>query len=477
MRTFHRVLGRLAPALCVAVLSTGWSAASAHAGAYTWALPNNFTLSGANPDHGDYGDTPGRYLDGPSASQLTSLDSFEGNVQGGLAGWTDSSDAGVLVGTDPQAQQISGGPRNEDTFGPGQMVLEPTMSHVAAIGWTAPIQAHARLEVTLISDETGSTAGTACGTAGWDAWSIDVDGRPLAGQSGIVPANGQNPETVSAAVSLSAGQELELVVAAGNGAAADPGCAPVGASIQIQLPSSTPTPALGQPASGAVIANGEPVFSGTATDGFGAGSTVTVRVYRGAAIAPGSLVDALIASRSGSGFSVAPDPMLYNGTYTVQVEQDDLAGDAGFSEPLTFRIADPLPHITLARLGTRPLRTHTPVLRGAAGTLADESGQVEVLVWSGTDPSGYPVRHLSAVRDARGRWRVRVAPRLPDGVYVAVAAQNSPAGLIGSQPVRFRIASAQNGDRQRRRKKPPRPRHKIASYEVLGVEPKKAGVA
>jgi hypothetical protein len=431
-----RLIASLASALALAGLCLP---AEALAGTYTWSLPTDFTLTGANPDHDHYAGTPWTYTDGTSPTALARLDAFRTNVQGGLVAWTDSNEASALVGTNPQDQPIIGGHSNEDTFPPAQMVLGPTPTHHVAIRWTAPLPATTIVTGTIVSDETAGPARSACGSLGWDTWSLELNGAPVQGQSGTVPDSTQQPQAISASVPVAAGDTIDLVVAAGNGAMVDSACAPVAATFQIQATAPAPALTVDQPAPGTVISNGEPTFSGSASGAFGAQGTVTVRIYRGSAIDASTLAETLTVDRSGRAFSVSPDPFLYNGTYTVQAEQDDILGERGFSSPVTFTIADPLPPIALAGLGSKPLRSATPTFTGTAGTLPGDSAQIDVYIWSGTRARGYPARHLRAPRGPNGRWRIRVAPGLRDGRYVAIAAQNGPAGLIGSQFVRFQI--------------------------------------
>lgn len=422
----------------IALASLGMPAA-ATAGTYTWSLPSEFTVSGSNPDHGPYGDAPWTYADGTGPVALARLDTFEPNVQGGLVGWTDSRDMSALVGTNPKAEPITGGTNNEDTFAPGQMVLEPTHDHAVAVRWTSPLAGTIAVTATVVSDETASTPRSACASLGWDTWSLDLNGSQVQGQTGTVPDSTQAPHTIAASASVAPGDAIDLVVTAGNGAAADPACAPVGVTLQLHAPGTAPAPALDQPAASAVIDDGQPRFSGTAGAAFGDASTVTIRVYRGTEVGAGAPVETLSGDVADAGFSVAPSPFLYDGTYTAQVEQDDAVGDNGFSQPVTFKIADPLPPITLAPLGDKPLRTAEPTLSGTSGTLDGDSAQIEVYVWPGTRPHGYALRHLLAARGSDGRWSIRITPSLVDGEYVAIAAQNGPAGVIGSQLVRFQV--------------------------------------
>jgi hypothetical protein len=412
---------------------------SALAGTYTWNMPGDFTVTGANPDHDHYGATPWTYLDGAGASTLGPLGKFEPSVQGGLAGWTDNGDTSAFVGVDPQAQAIDGGSNNEDTFAPGQAVLEPAPQHVVAVGWTSPLSATVTVTGTIVSDETKSPESSACSSSGPDSWTLELNGSPVQGQDGTVPSNSKGPQAISATMPVAPGNTIDLVITAGAAAIADPACAASGVALQIQAPAAAPAVTLEHPTPGEVINNGEPTFSGSAANAFGDSGTVTVRVYRGTSVDPSALVETLTASRSGSDYAVAPSPILYDDTYTVQAEQDDLVGDQGLSPKVTSKLADFLPLIKLSSLGSKPLLTATPTFTGVAGTEVDDSATIDVYVWSGTRAKGYPVRHLVGTRAADGRYTIQITPALKDGRYIAIASQDSAGGRVGSQFAIFQV--------------------------------------
>jgi hypothetical protein len=411
--------------------------AAAQAGTYAWNLPADFTVAGANPDHDTYGTNRYLYLDGASATSLAPLNQFEKNVQGGLNGWTDSGDTSTLVGMSPEPEPFPGGFQSQDTFAPRQLVLEPTPAHVVAVRWTSPLAATVTVTGSVISDETSSPADTGCASAGVDTWSLNLDGNPVQNESGMVPQSSAGPQAISASLAVSPGDTIDLVITAGASVNADPACAPVGATLAFRAAVPPPTVTLYQPAGGQSITDGEPTFSGSAAQRFGDSGTITIRIYKGSQVDPGSILQTQTTTRAGTAYSLSPDPFLYDGAYTVQAEQDDILGDQGFSPPVTFTVADPLPLITMSSLGTRPLSTSMPTLSGSSGTISGDSRSIEVLVWAGTKTKGYPVRHLTAERDDQGHWSTTVTPALADGQYVAIAAQNGPAGLIGSQLVFF----------------------------------------
>jgi len=292
---------------------------------------------------------------------------------------------------------------NEDTFAPAKGVLAPTPQHVVAVGWTSPVSATVTIAGDIVSEETKSPETSACSAAGLDSWVLEVNGSPVDGQGGPVPSSAKGPQSISATVAVSTGDTIDLVVTAGDSAIADPACAASGVALQIQAPAAVPAVTLDQPGAGTIVNNGEPTFSGSAANAFGDSATVTVRIYSGASIGPAALVQTLTTSRSGGAYSVAPSPFLYDDTYTVQAEQDDLVGDAGLSSKVTFKLADFLPPITLGSLGSKPLLMHGHAdahrgRRDRSGRQLDDR-RLRVVRHSGEGIPGTP-----RGRDACGGW-------------------------------------------------------------------------
>src|SRR5262249_55977146 len=78
------------------------------------------------------------------------------------------------------------------------------------------------------------------------------------------------------------------------------------------------------------------------SNGPGDTGSVTVRVYSGTS-ASGSPVQALLATRSGTSWSVPASSALALGTYTAQAQQLDSVGHTGTSAASTFTIVAPPP--------------------------------------------------------------------------------------------------------------------------------------
>lgn len=213
------------------------------------------------------------------------------------------------------------------------------------------------------------------------------------------------------------------------------------ASGTISIVANTPTVTLTSPANGATYGSGEPVFSGRASTAFDASNNVTVRIYKGASPS-GTPVQTLNANIGGGGsYSATPGP-LTNGQYTAQAEQDDPAGQANFSAPVTFTLQNAGPLLTLDRppanswVGRADLR-----FSGHAGDAAGDSRIVNVYLYRGRHASGRPLGKVGA--HAHGSsWSTRWPQRLRVGLYTVSALQSNKAGhTTRTSPRTFRLVS------------------------------------
>ena len=100
---------------------------------------------------------------------------------------------------------------------------------------------------------------------------------------------------------------------------------------------------LAQPVDGSSGADATPTVSGAAGTLEGDSATVTLKVYSG-----GTVVRTLTATRSGAGaWSVDVSPALADGTYSARAEQNDLAGNTGYSATVAFTVDTTAPGVTV----------------------------------------------------------------------------------------------------------------------------------
>ena len=187
---------------------------------------------------------------------------------------------------------------------------------------------------------------------------------------------------------------------------------------------------LAQPLDGNAGTDTTPSISGTAGTAAGDSATVTVKVYSG-----GVAVRVLTATRSGAGgWSVDVSPALADGTYTVRAEQDDLAGNKGYSAVVSFTIATAAPPdpvvIVPAETATDTTAPDTSITGGPSSstTATDASFAFS----SSESPSTFECR-LDA-----GAWSSCSSPRtyadLAQGAHVFDVRANDAAGNVDPSP-------------------------------------------
>ncbi len=173
-------------------------------------------------------------------------------------------------------------------------------------------------------------------------------------------------------------------------------CATSVVALKIQAAQTTaPSITLSSPGQGALISGGQPVFSGSAANGFGdagrvsstelvfsgrAGDAlgdstrVTVLVYRGGT-ASGKPVGTLNATRSGTAWTGRLARRLKPGRYTARATQTDDAGHIGRSAVHRFRVIErpnPIgPRVELSRRGraTAAISCLAPASRTCRGSV------------------------------------------------------------------------------------------------------------
>jgi len=199
----------------------------------------------------------------------------------------------------------------------------------------------------------------------------------------------------------------------------------------------TTAPAVGikTPADGAFLNSSIPTFGGKAGDASGDDPSVTLDIYTGAS-ASGPHQTISISRHGTSSWTESDGPQLTDGTYTVQAEQEDLAGNTGKSSPHTFTVTTKSPVVTLntvglTQRGTKLLTSDaTPSFNGAAAAAPDDIPAVTLKIYSGESASGSAVRRVG-VTPTGATWSAGPVKALLDGTYTAQAEQEDLAGNVG----------------------------------------------
>lgn len=147
---------------------------------------------------------------------------------------------------------------------------------------------------------------------------------------------------------------------------------------------TSPTVTLAAPVSGMLTSDATPTLSGTAGNGIGDSSTVTVKIYSGSGTG-GTVVQTLAPSRTGTAWS-ADAAALSDGQYTAQAAQTDNAGNTGSSGANTFTID-----------ATAPAAPPAPDLAAASdsgSSNSDNITNVTAPTFTGTAEAGATVKIL-----------------------------------------------------------------------------------
>ncbi len=194
---------------------------------------------------------------------------------------------------------------------------------------------------------------------------------------------------------------------------------------------TAPAPTILQPTAGQWLTTATPTISGRAGTAAGDSTTVTVKLYAGAA-ATGVPVRTLTTTRAGNAWTLVVSPSLPDGQYTAQAVQSDAVGNTGTSAARTFNVDTTTPVVSISapsagqRVGARP------PISGLAGIVAGDSATVTVRIYSGASTAGALVQTRTATRSATtGAWTV-TPNTLADGQYTAQASQTDSAGHTGT---------------------------------------------
>jgi Big-like domain-containing protein/PKD domain-containing protein len=204
------------------------------------------------------------------------------------------------------------------------------------------------------------------------------------------------------------------------------GNAATSAPSTFTVDTTPPAPQITSPASGSFLNSTKPVLSGSAGSAGGDQATVTVKVYGGSSASGNPLQEVSVSRSGGSWTTGSSGPQLLEGTYTIQAEQADQAGNVGESATSTFTIKTKGPAVSLTAPAAR-INDPTPSFGGAAGTAAGDFSAVTLKLYSGTSASGSPVRTVHTTASA-GSWAATVGEALKDGTYTAQSEQSDSAG-------------------------------------------------
>jgi len=203
--------------------------------------------------------------------------------------------------------------------------------------------------------------------------------------------------------------------------------------LTFDVDTATPSPSMSTIAS--FTDHPAPVLSGVAGTAPGDLATVRVRIFAGSKPTGAEVAGETIAASAGA-WSFTPPP-LADGTYTVEVEQSDEAGNTGFSAPQTFTVdtAPPEP-----KADTPPAYTEerAPTLSGKLGTAAGDVPEAKIVIYQGSKAEG-TVAAEGEAHVSGADWTFKPA-NLEDGTYTAQATQQDEAGNPGtSAPVTFTV--------------------------------------
>ena len=168
-----------------------------------------------------------------------------------------------------------------------------------------------------------------------------------------------------------------------------------------------------------------PGFSGSAGTASGDIASVTLNIYSGESVT-GSPVQTVKVAPAGSTWSASFAGALAEGTYTVQAEQSDDAGNTGRSTTSTFTIKAKGPALSLSPVAA-VTNNPEPSFGGSAGDAPGDIASVTLKIYAGEGVSGSPVQTL-AVTPTGAAWHATLSERLSDGTYTAQAEQSDQAG-------------------------------------------------
>jgi large repetitive protein len=213
---------------------------------------------------------------------------------------------------------------------------------------------------TATNDVTPTFSGGA-GTAPGDSSTVTVEVYGGTDTSGV-PLETLNPSASGSSWSVDASPALPegtyTVLAQQTGVAGTGSSA----TAVFHVDTRAPTVSLRDPADASATNDQVPAFDGTAGTASGDGGTVTVNLYSGTDTS-GVPLETLAADGSSGAWSVDATSALAEGTYTVQAQQSDTAGNTGTSSPHTFRVDLTPPDTTITSAPSSPTGTQEASFR------------------------------------------------------------------------------------------------------------------
>jgi hypothetical protein len=182
------------------------------------------------------------------------------------------------------------------------------------------------------------------------------------------------------------------------------------------------------PAKKAKVDTPTPTFSGLAGIATGDDASVTLNVYSGNVVT-GTPLETLHVAPIGEHWTATSTTELKNGTYTVQAEQADDAGNVGKSvPPVTFEVATvlSLEKSGFVQRGSEWVTGPEPSFTGTADT--GDTPSVTVTVYRMTSGTPEEVQSVTITSDGP-RWTTGPFKRLEDGTY-AVQAEQEGEGTV-----------------------------------------------
>ncbi len=209
-----------------------------------------------------------------------------------------------------------------------------------------------------------------------------------------------------------------------------------------------PVVSVTSPAKKAKVPTPTPTFSGLAGVAAGDDPSVTVNVYSGN-VATGTPLETLHVTPAGEHWTATSTTELKNGSYTVQAEQADDAGNVGKSAAVTFEVATvlSLEKSAFVQRGSELVTGPEPSFSGTSNT--GDTPTVTVTVDRLT--SGTPEEVQSVTISSAGpRWTTVPFRRLTDGSYVVQAEQEGEGTVeqeftVDADPPQITLTSPVNG--------------------------------